>query len=144
MTEDGTLPLRLDEGRFARLEAIEWWDQWLLAKARVVVAGAGALGNEVIKNLALLGVGQVVIVDLDRVELSNLSRSVLFRESDEGEAKAECAARMAWQIYPDMKVRPIVGNLLADLGLGFFRWADVVVGALDNREARVFVNSACA
>ena len=144
MTEDGTLPLRLDEGRFARLEAIEWWDQSLLAKARVVVAGAGALGNEVIKNLALLGVGQVVIVDLDRVELSNLSRSVLFRESDEGEAKAECAARMARQIYPDMKVRPIVGNLLADLGLGFFRWADVVVGALDNREARVFVNSACA
>ena len=72
MTEDGTLPLRLDEGRFARLEAIEWWDQSLLAKARVVVAGAGALGNEVIKNLALLGVGQVVIVDLDRVELSNL------------------------------------------------------------------------
>ena len=144
MTEDGILPLRLDEGRFARLEAIEWWDQSLLAKARVVVAGAGALGNEVIKNLALLGVGNVVIVDLDRVELSNLSRSVLFRESDEGEAKAECAARMARQIYPGMKVRPIVGNLLADLGLGFFRWADVVVGALDNREARVFVNSACA
>jgi adenylyltransferase/sulfurtransferase len=136
--------LRLQEGRFARLEAIEWWDQALLARSRVLVIGAGALGNEVIKNLALLGVGHVVVADMDRVELSNLSRSVLFRETDEGRPKAECAARAAQGIFGEMRVRPIVGNILADLGLGWFRWADVVIGALDNREARVFVNSACA
>lgn len=134
----------LAEGRFARLEAIEWWDQSRLAAARVLVIGAGALGNEVIKNLALLGVGHLVIVDMDRVEMSNLSRSVLFRVEDEGAPKAVCAARAAKDIYPDMDVRAVVGNLLADVGLGYFRWAQVVVGALDNREARVFVNSACA
>src|SRR5438874_13606964 len=76
--------LSLQEGRFARLEAIEWWNQSLLSGAKVLVIGAGALGNEVIKNLALLGVGHLVVADMDRVELSNLSRSVLFREEDEG------------------------------------------------------------
>ncbi len=139
-----TPSIRVSEGRFARLEAIEWWDQALLTRAKVLVVGAGALGNEVIKNLALLGVGHVAIADLDRVELSNLSRSVLFRARDEGQFKAECAARAAREIFPEINVTALVGNILADLGLGWFRWADVVIGALDNREARVFVNSACA
>jgi molybdopterin/thiamine biosynthesis adenylyltransferase len=137
-----TLPAK--EGRFARLEAIEWWDQARLARARVLVIGAGALGNEVIKNLALLGVGHVVVADMDHVELSNLSRSVLFREADEGRSKADCAARAAREIFGGMHITPLNGNVLAELGLGWFRWAEVVIGALDNREARVFVNSACA
>lgn len=136
--------LSLHEGRFARLEAIEWWDQARLREARVLVIGAGALGNEVLKNLALLGVGHVAVADQDHVELSNLSRSVLFREADEGRGKAVCAAAAMRGIYGEMEVIPLVGNVLADLGLGWFHWAEVVVGALDNREARVFVNAACA
>jgi molybdopterin/thiamine biosynthesis adenylyltransferase len=132
------------EGRFARLEAIEWWKQSLLRDARVLVIGAGALGNEVIKNLALLGTGHVVITDMDRVELSNLSRSVLFRAEDEGLPKAACAARAAARIYPEMEVLDVEANVLGEVGLGYFRWAHFVIGALDNREARVFVNSACA
>jgi adenylyltransferase/sulfurtransferase len=136
--------MQLRESRFARLEAIEWWDQALLGRSRVLVIGAGALGNEVVKNLALLGVGHIAIADMDRVELSNLSRSVLFRETDEGRFKAECAARAARQIYDGLEVRALVGNILADLGLGHFRWADAIIGALDNREARLFVNTASA
>ena len=136
--------LRLAEGRFARLEQISWWDQARLARARVLVVGAGAIGNEVIKNLALLGIGYLVVADMDNIELSNLSRSVLFRESDEGAAKAERAIRAARQIYPALNAHCVTGNVLAELGLGYFRWADAVIGALDNREARVFVNSACA
>ena len=139
-----TIDITVREGRFARLEAIEWWDQALLARSRVLVIGAGALGNEVVKNLALLGIGHVVVVDMDRIELSNLSRAVLFRPSDEGKFKAECAVRAARQIYPGINAHAIVGNVLADVGLGYFHWADMVIGALDNREARVFVNSACA
>src|SRR6266436_7347653 len=98
------------EGRFARFEAIQWWKQSLLREARVLVVGAGALGNEVVKNLALLGVGNVIIVDMDSIELSNLSRSVLFRESDEGRPKAQRAAIAAREIYGEMKVLPITGN----------------------------------
>lgn len=136
--------LRLGENRFTRLESIAWWDQARLSRARVLVVGAGAIGNEVIKNLALLGIGHLVVADMDHVETSNLSRSVLFRETDEGAPKAERAAWTARQIYPCLQVRAVVGNILAGLGLGYFRWADAVIGALDNREARVFVNAACA
>ena len=110
----------------------------------MLVVGAGALGNEVIKNLALLGVGHVAIADMDSVEVSNLSRSVLFSSADEGRPKAEAAARAARNSSPDIDARPLVGNALGDVGLGWFRWADAVVGALDNREARLFVNSSCA
>ena len=81
------------DDRFDRFRRIAWWDQERLAAARVVVVGAGALGNEILKNLALLGVGNVVVVDLDYVEHSNLSRSVLYRASDEGRPKAESRRR---------------------------------------------------
>jgi molybdopterin/thiamine biosynthesis adenylyltransferase len=137
-------PAPTADQRFARLEAIEWWDQARVRAARVLVVGAGALGNEVVKNLSLLGAGHLVIADRDRVERSNLSRSVLFREADEGRPKAECAARAARGIFPSIEARPLVADIVAEVGLGLFRWADVVVGAVDNREARVFVNSACA
>lgn len=136
--------IRLDDGRFARLDAIAWWDRTLVAGARVLVVGAGALGNEVVKNLALLGVGHLVVADMDRIEASNLCRSVLFRTADEGAYKSEVAARAAGELYPAIHAVGLVGNVLADVGLGCFRWADVVVGCLDNREARVFVNKACA
>lgn len=144
MPDEATPVLKVTEGRFARLEAIEWWDQPLLARSRVLVIGAGALGNEVVKNLALLGFGHVAIADMDRIELSNLSRSVLFRARDEGRPKATCAATAAREIYPEIHAHALEGNILATLGFGWFRWADVVIGALDNREARVFVNAACA
>src|SRR4029079_10804310 len=113
---------------------VEWWDQARLARARVLVCGAGALGNEVIKDLALLRIGQLAVGDMDVVEKSNLTRSVLFRERDAGKPKAECAARAAGELYPGIEARAVVGNIAADLGLGWVRWADVVVGALDNRE----------
>jgi adenylyltransferase/sulfurtransferase len=132
--------------RFERFRLIEWWDQAKLAEARVLVVGAGALGNEIIKNLALLGVGRtggVLIADMDRIENSNLSRSILYRESDNGRHKAEVAARAAREIYPDMKSRAFCGNVVYDLGLGAFRWADLVLGGLDNREARLAINRAC-
>ena len=83
----------LAQERFARFSQIGWWNQELLTRARVLVIGAGALGNEVVKNLALLGVGNLVIADMDTIELSNLSRSVLFRAEDEGKAQARVVER---------------------------------------------------
>ena len=67
------------DDRFDRFRLIQWWDQQTTAAARVLVVGAGALGNEIVKNLALLGVGNVLMADLDNIENSNLSRSVLYR-----------------------------------------------------------------
>src|SRR5436853_126669 len=77
-----------EEDRFHRFRLISWWDQAKLANAKVLVVGAGALGNEIVKNLALLGVGNLLIADLDKIENSNLSRSVLYRASDNGTHKA--------------------------------------------------------
>lgn len=131
------------DDRFARHRLIAWWDQETLAAARVLVIGAGALGNEIVKNLALLGVGNVLIADRDRIELSNLSRSVLFRESDLGEFKSEVAARRARELFPQMNAHAFVGDVVNQLGAGAFRWADVVIGGLDNRETRLHVNRVC-
>lgn len=141
-------PLRvgddLDDDRFARFRLIGWWDQERLARAKVLVVGAGALGNELLKNLALLGVGHVLVADRDRIEYSNLSRSVLFRSEDRGASKATVAAERARQIYPEMKTAAFDGNVVYDLGLGAYRWADVILGGLDNREARVAINQGAA
>jgi molybdopterin/thiamine biosynthesis adenylyltransferase len=136
------LKLENDE-RFARFGLIEWWQQSRVAAAKVVVVGAGALGNEVIKNLALLGIGRMVILDLDHVETSNLSRSVLFRAADAGQPKAPAAAAAARAIYPDTRARGLNKDVVHAIGAGLFRWADVVIGALDNREARLSVNRSC-
>jgi len=143
MRVDSDIELEIDENRYSRLKLIPWWDQDRLFASRVMVVGAGALGNEVIKNLALLGVGNLLIVDFDRVESSNLSRSVLFRPQDEGKPKAECAARAARQINPDVKAVAIVGDVIHDVGLGTFRAVDLVIAGLDSREARLAVNVAC-
>src|SRR3954471_12068118 len=100
---DASPDLVIDESdRYSRLRLIPWWRQERLAAAKVLVVGAGALGNEVLKNLALLGVGTVFVIDLDLVEPSNLSRSVLFRAEDGGRGKAEVAARRACEINPDV------------------------------------------
>lgn len=131
------------EDRFHRFRLIGWWDQARLAQAKALVIGAGALGNEIVKNLALLGVGNVFIADLDRIENSNLSRSVLYREANNGQPKAEVAAAAAKAIYPGINVHFFHGDVIHDLGLGVFRWADVVLGGLDNREARLTINRHC-
>ena len=131
------------EDRFQRFRLIGWWNQERLARAKVLVIGAGALGNEIVKNLALLGVGNVLIADLDRIENSNLSRSVLYRECDTGRSKAEVACSAAKAIYPGINAHYFHGDVIHDLGLGVFRWADVVLGGLDNREARLTINRHC-
>jgi molybdopterin-synthase adenylyltransferase len=132
-----------DSDRYSRLRLIRWWDQEKLRAAKVLVVGAGAIGNEVLKNLALLGIGQVWVIDLDEIEDSNLTRSVLFRHEDCGKSKAIAAAEEMRDINPDVRVTPIHGNVMTDLGLGLFRDADVVIGCLDNREARLWVNRSC-
>lgn len=132
-----------DKDRYSRLKLIHWWDQKKLKEAKVMVVGAGALGNEILKNLAMLGVGNIIIVDMDSIENSNLTRSVLFREKDEGRNKAEAAAEMLKNINPGINVKAINGNINFDIGLGVFKEMDAVIGGLDNREARLNISHSC-
>ncbi len=83
-----------------------------------MVVGAGALGNDVIKNLALMGVGHIFIIDFDTIEAANLSRSVLFRESDNHRSKAEVAAARAKALNPQIHVQYLNGDVTTQLGSG--------------------------
>ncbi|MEZ6187986.1 MAG: ThiF family adenylyltransferase [Planctomycetota bacterium] len=133
----------LEEDRYHRLRLIHWWDQKRLQDAVVIVAGAGALGNEALKNLALLGVGRIFVLDMDAIETSNLTRSVLFRQHDVGRQKAEVACERAMELNPDVTAIPIQGDLRFSVGLGLVRRADVVLGCLDNIAARVYLSRHC-
>jgi molybdopterin/thiamine biosynthesis adenylyltransferase len=128
------------EDRYSRLRLIPWWDQTKIESARVLVVGAGALGNEILKNLALMGFLHIVVVDLDRIELSNLSRAILFRSSDVGCYKAEAVAAAYTDLLPEARVQSLVANIMQDCGLGLFAWADLILAGLDNREARLWIN----
>jgi adenylyltransferase/sulfurtransferase len=113
-----------------------------------VVVGAGALGNEVTKNLALLGLRRITVIDRDYVESSNLSRSVLFCTPDIAAdiaartPKAIVVSRRLVELNPDVVAQPVVGEI-ADVGLGLLRRADIVFSCLDNEMARLELSWAC-
>ena len=139
-------PLRIPNLRRDRLgtfDFISWWERDKVQAARVMVVGAGALGNEVAKNLALMGVGHIFILDFDVIEAANLSRSVLFRERDNGRPKAEVAAARLRDLNPDVHIQYFNGDVRTEVGLGVFRRMDAIIGCLDNREARLALNRFC-
>ncbi|RMH01312.1 MAG: ThiF family adenylyltransferase [Chloroflexi bacterium] len=129
-----------DTDRYHTFGYISWWQQETVRQATVLVVGAGALGNEVLKNLALMGIGQILIADFDTIEDSNLSRSVLFRATDRGKRKVDVAAERVKELNPDVRVKPWHGNINYEMGLGVFRHVDAIIGCLDNREARLSLN----
>jgi adenylyltransferase/sulfurtransferase len=129
-----------DSDRYHTFGYISWWQQEVVRNATILVVGAGALGNEVLKNLALMGIGNILIADFDTIEDSNLSRSVLFREGDRGRRKVDAAAERVKELNSDVKVKTWHGNINFEMGLGVFRHVDAIIGCLDNREARLSIN----
>ena len=128
--------------RYRRLYELGW-NMDLLHHSTVLVVGAGALGNEIIKNLALAGLGNILVVDSDTIESHNLTRSVLFRPTDMGQGKAEVAARTAKEIDPGLTVRWFDAPVQQTLGLGVFRRVDVVLSGVDNLQTRRDLNRSC-
>src|SRR5262245_32488777 len=133
----------LQKDRLGTFEFISWWERDKVKSAKVLVVGAGALGNEVIKNLCLMGIGNIFIIDFDKIEAANLSRSVLFRENDNNRSKAEVAAARAKSINPEVHIQYLNADVTTGLGLGIIRRMDAIIGCLDNREARLAVNRFC-
>lgn len=107
-----------------------------LRQGRVMVVGCGALGNEVLKNLVLMGVCHFTIVDFDYVEKSNLTRSILFRKNDVGKRKVDVAKSRMEELNPEVEVRTIFGDVAYDVGLAVARQMDVIIGCVDSRWAR--------
>jgi ubiquitin-activating enzyme E1 len=123
-----------------------------LARARLFTVGAGAIGCELLKNYAMMGVatrgdGEVAITDDDHIELSNLNRQFLFRESDIGSAKSASAAVAVRRMNPairivahEKRVEPKSEDVFSNR---YLESVDCVVNALDNVKARLYVDSRC-
>jgi adenylyltransferase/sulfurtransferase len=111
-----------------------------LRKAKALVVGAGALGNEIIKNLAWLGFGNITIVDYDIVEFSNVSRG-LFEKEDVGRNKAEVLAEKLGTNSPYAKIKAIPSRV-EECDEGQLKY-DVILSALDNMPTRVWLASLC-
>lgn len=129
--------------RYLRHAQIDWFDQDRVRAARIAVVGAGAVGNEVVKNLMLLGVGAIDLFDFDDVEAHNLTRSVFLRDSDVGTGKAAAVVRRASDVDPNVRLRAIEGDFWETLSVWRLAEYDCAVGAVDNFEARVRLNQMC-
>jgi adenylyltransferase/sulfurtransferase len=121
------------------------FEQQRVSAAHILVVGCGALGNEVLKNLVLLGVEHIVAIDFDKVEIGNLSRSVLFSRSDADahRMKVEVIAERLKAMNPAVEVKTICGDVAYDVGLGLIQRMDVVIGCVDSRWARYCINRLC-
>ncbi|KAL7540920.1 hypothetical protein ACHAWF_006817, partial [Thalassiosira exigua] len=133
-----------------------------LARSRLFLVGAGAIGCELLKNLAAMGAGGggsgsgkgerrggIVLTDMDTIEKSNLSRQLLFRDHDVGEFKSVASRAAALRFAPGLDIEAHTSRVGDDDDDGPFDddfWSsgcDVVLNALDNVEARLFVDGRC-
>ena len=116
--------------------------QQKIRNATVLLAGAGAIGNEAAKNLAMLGIGRIIIVDRDRIELSNVSRMIFFQPRDLGKNKAEFLAKNLHLRYPFVTTIAYRGDL-ESMPLKLYLDSQVVLCGLDNVVSRIFLTQTC-
>ncbi|RLG50212.1 MAG: adenylyltransferase [Thermoproteota archaeon] len=117
--------------------------QLKLKRARVAVIGVGGLGCTSSLYLALAGVGKLLIVDSDRVELSNLNRQILHWTKDIGRLKVESAAEKLREVNPEIEVEAVAARVTEENAHELIKEADLVVDGLDNFKTRFLVNDAC-
>lgn len=119
---------------------LEGWSQEIIKNSTVLIAGVGGLGCEIAKNLAMVGVGRLILVDLDIIEFSNFNRQLLFINAEIGESKATAAAKKLRQINPYIKIEAY-NSSLERLNPILYRSADIIIGGLDSMNARLNLNA---
>ena len=125
-----------------------------LSNVRQFLVGAGAIGCEMLKNWAMVGLstgpkGKITVTDMDQIEKSNLNRQFLFRSKDVGKLKSECAAQAVQAMNPDLKghIDMLKDRVSQDteevFNETFWESLDGVTNALDNVDARTYVDRRC-
>lgn len=125
--------------------------QKALANQKFFIVGAGAIGCELLKNMAMMGVacgeGKLKITDMDQIEISNLNRQFLFRRRDVGGKKSEVAAKAVLAFNPQLKIEALSQRVGAEtesvFSDDFFSDLDGVINALDNVDARRYMDRRC-
>ncbi|HAF69972.1 MAG: UBA/THIF-type NAD/FAD binding protein [Acetothermia bacterium 64_32] len=136
----------MDRDRFSRQMVLPWVGergQGRLARAKVLVAGCGALGSHTASALLRAGVGHLVLVDRDVVEGSNLHRVAELKSADLGRPKAEALADHLGRVYPEAELTVHVAHLGPKEAERIIPEVDLVVDGLDNLESRYLVNEVC-
>ncbi|MCS7125857.1 MAG: ThiF family adenylyltransferase [Aigarchaeota archaeon] len=126
--------------RYERQLRIEGWDQDKLSNSTVMIVGVGAIGCEIAKNLTLMGVGELILVDNDVVEVSNLSRQMLFTDKDIGRPKTMVARERLVEMNQFIKIRDYYKDV-RELDNSIFEEVDIICSCLDNWPVRRWVNS---
>ncbi|MFX0136620.1 MAG: ThiF family adenylyltransferase [Candidatus Hodarchaeota archaeon] len=132
----------IDSDKYDRQKRIAGWDQSKVSNATVMVIGVGATGNELVKNLALAGIGKIIIIDYDIVEKSNLNRCVLFNMEDdiEGKYKVDIVKNAIQVLNPEVKIIEYKKELNA-IDKNLYKQSDVICSCVDNIEARLEANN---
>ncbi len=128
--------------RYHRQMLLEEWKQERLSSATVLIAGVGALGTVVATNLTMMGIGHLILVDFDIVELSNLNRQLLFSERDIGKPKVLAAKERLLAMNSEVEITTIYDDI-TKMDKSIFKECDVVIDGLDNFDIKRWLNAMC-
>lgn len=134
--------MNANNDRYHRQTIMPNWDQNKISNATVFLAGIGALGCVVAEILTMMGIGKLIIVDFDTVELTNLNRQWLFRNEDIGKSKALVAKERLKTLNPSIDVITF-NQKIEDIPESVYSSCDLIVSSLDTFEARRWLNSMC-
>ena len=128
-------------------EDLEFLDENILSDKKILIVGAGGLGCELLKLLVINGFKQISIIDMDKIERSNLNRQFLFDHSSIGKYKSEIAVKKIFEYRqdPTLKIQSYIGNIKDEekFGTKFYSNFDLILNGLDNNDARYYINSVC-
>ncbi len=132
----------IDSDIYDRQKRIKGWDQGKISSTTVMLIGAGAIGNEVVKNLLLIGIGKIILVDYDFINPSNLNRCILFNleNTQQNEYKVDAVKEACSKLNPKVEIFTVKKDI-NDIDKVLYEESDVVCSCVDNIEARLEANN---
>ncbi|NVM35310.1 MAG: ThiF family adenylyltransferase [Candidatus Lokiarchaeota archaeon] len=132
----------IDSDMYDRQKRIIGWDQSKISNATILIVGVGATGNEVVKNLVLTGIGKLILIDYDFINISNLNRCVLFnsQSAQNKDYKVDVVKNACEELNPNTEIVGIKKDL-KDIDKTLYKKSDVICSCLDNIEARLEANN---